>query len=430
MGSRAQQYWENPYVSGIPRRERQSGQFWTYSPSPLRGLRLRVTPETDDLVARAERAVRALNDGAHQDLSLISRFLLRSEAIASSYIEGIAPTPRSVALAELSADEPVRGLAEAAQLVARNMTLVRDASDVLANRSTVDVSDLVSLQESLILSSDLRGIRSTQNWIGGSSYHPLEAAHIPPPAAELPPLLADLVGYLSGAAHSPIIQAALVHAQFETIHPFPDGNGRVGRALIHTVLTRRGLTSGAILPVSLVLATRKDEYIAGLEAFRFVGDAGSPDEDLAVETWIQVFARAVIAAAEQAAALESSLLDLRSSWQELVEAGRREEGMVRAVRSDSALWSVLDSLPGTPVLTTTSVVRMHGVTATAATTALQQLERYGVLEKGPSTGAGRRVWVALDVLGLIASSERQMASRDLDTAISPPVRPVPALPQR
>ena len=89
------QYWENPYDSGVPRADRRSGKYRTYTPSALTGMRLAIGPEVDAQVAAAERAVRALNRGAHQDLGLVSRFLLRSEAIASSYIEGIAPSPRA-----------------------------------------------------------------------------------------------------------------------------------------------------------------------------------------------------------------------------------------------------------------------------------------------------------------------------------------------
>lgn len=240
-------------------------------------MKLALSIDVDAIVAAAERAVRDLNRGAHQDLDLVARFLLRSEAIASSYIEGIASSPRDVALAELALDEDVKGLSDTAQDVARNMAIVRDASDALSRKDAVAVADIEDLQTSLIPGPpDLRGQRSTQNWIGGSAYHPLEAAHVPPPPGDVTALLEDLVQYMAGAAHSPIVQAALVHAQFETIHPFPDGNGRVGRALIHTVLTRRGLTAESILPVSLVLATLHAEYIAGLETFRFEGEADSP----------------------------------------------------------------------------------------------------------------------------------------------------------
>lgn len=426
MGHFASQYWENPYESGVPRADRRSGEFRTFTPSALTGMRLAIGPEVDAQVAAAERAVRALNRGAHQDLGLVSRFLLRSEAIASSYIEGIAPSPRNVALAELALEEDVRGLSEAAQQVARNMTIVRDASDALAEKDAIAVADLEALQSSLIPGPpELQGVRSTQNWIGGSRYHPLEAAHVPPPPDEVPDLLEDLVRYMAGATHSPVIQAALVHAQFETIHPFPDGNGRVGRALIHTVLTGRGLTAEAILPVSLALATLHQEYIAGLEAFRVDGSAESPHVFTAIETWVSTFANAVRVAAEQAAVLEQHLTGLREEWSHVITEARHQEGRVRATRRDSALSTILDSLPGTPVLTTSTVTRVHGVTATAAQNALAQLTEYGILER-ISIGRAQRAYVSLDVLDLATRSEQAMASRDFDTASSPPTRAVPA----
>ncbi|WP_406714563.1 Fic family protein [Trueperella pyogenes] len=90
-------------------------------------------------------------------------------------------------------------------------------------------------------------------------------------------LIEDLLAYLNGATHGSLIQAALVHAQFESIHPSTDGNGRVGRALIHTVLTRHGLTPGRVLPVSLVLSIFRDSYVAALNALRFEGAASMPE---------------------------------------------------------------------------------------------------------------------------------------------------------
>lgn len=96
--------------------------------------------------------------GAHQDPGLVSRFLLRSEAIAPSSIEGIAPNPKNVALAELALEEVVRGLSDTAQLVARNMTIVRDASDTLSEKDVITVADLETLQASLITATtELQG---------------------------------------------------------------------------------------------------------------------------------------------------------------------------------------------------------------------------------------------------------------------------------
>lgn len=429
MGVYTTHYWENQHVSGLPRGDRRSGEFRTYTPSPLADIRLAISTQTDRALAEAERAVRELNRSTHKDLGLVARFLLRSEAIASSYIEGIAPSPRNVALAELGQYEDVRGLSDAAQDVARNMTIVREAADALAEQEWSEVADLTSLQTSLLPhETELQGVRTTQNWIGGSRYHPLDAAHVPPPPDEVPGLLEDLVGYMNGASHSAIIQAALVHAQFETIHPFPDGNGRVGRALIHTVLTRRGLTEDAILPVSLVLATRQDEYIHGLQAFRFEGDAHSGAALAAIDAWVATFGRAVQIAAQQAMLIEQRIADLRAQWEQDVAEARRREGRVRAARRDSALSAILDGLPGTPVLTVATVTRIHQVTTTAAQAALSALTEYEILET-VSIGRGRRAFFSRDVLELLARSERAMASRDFDTAISPPVRAVPARPQ-
>lgn len=105
------------------------------------------------------------------------------------------------------------------------------------------------------------GLREVQNWIGGNDWNPLDAQFVPPPPHHVEALMDDLVSYMNGGVHAPLVQAALVHSQFETIRPYTDGNGRVGRALIHTVLTRRGLTPSAVLPVSLVLLTRSDAYL-------------------------------------------------------------------------------------------------------------------------------------------------------------------------
>ena len=273
MGRWITRFWENPHEGGLRRRDRRSGEYRAYVPDPLVGAALVLSPGTEALAARAEARVRAL--GALPDMAGIARFLLRSEAIASSRIEGVAPSAHRVALAELAQQEEVRGLSEQARAVARNVTLVRAAVEELSGARPVTADRLLALHRSLLPDSpEHHGTRSTQKWVGGSSYHPLDADFVPPPPELVPDLVADLLTYLNGATHAPLIQAALVHAQFETIHPFADGNGRVGRALTHTVLTRRGLLAGMILPTSPVLSTLSDEYIEALSRFREAGDPG------------------------------------------------------------------------------------------------------------------------------------------------------------
>jgi Fic family protein len=93
-------------------------------------------------------------------------------------------------------------------------------------------------------------VRDQQNWVGGNDYNPCGADFVPPPPEDVAPLIADLCRAVNDDSFPPVVQAALVHAQFETIHPFADGNGRAGRALIHVVLKRRGLTTAYVPPIA------------------------------------------------------------------------------------------------------------------------------------------------------------------------------------
>lgn len=402
MGRLHEAFWESDGTTGIPRRDQRSGSFHPYEPDLLVGAPFALSREVDHAVARAEQTVRALNHDAHE-LAGISRFLLRSEAIASSRIEGIAPSARQVALAELGQTELVAGVSASAKLVANNMTVVRDATTRLLSTPAVKVADIVELHRSLLPDEPRHhGVRTAQNWIGGSDWHPLDADFVPPPPTQVETLMSDLTDYLAGASHSPIVQAALVHAQFETIHPFSDGNGRVGRALIHTVLARRELTSDAVLPISLVLSTLRDRYVSGLTAYRHLGALDSADAVAARQSWVATFAEAATLASEQAQRVAAELREVRTQWDNQVVSRRVGK---RALRSDSAAFLILRELPATPVLTVQTVERIHQVSRPAAGRALEELREAGVLEtKG--IGPGRQAYVAPDVLELLTWAER------------------------
>lgn len=237
----------------------------------------------------------------------------------------------------------------------------------------------------------------------------------------------DLVACINGAAHSPLVHAALVHAQFETIHPFTDGNGRVGRALVHTVLARRGLTPGAVLPLSLVFSTWRREYIEGLTAYRYDGSAEAPRAIAAVRLWVATFVEAAIAAAEQAHQVIEELQELREGWAAQVAEHRRSKGQRVIPRSDSGAAKLLDLLPAAPVLTSNSVQRIVGLSPKAALDALAELQAAGILSKR-SLGGGTHAYLADELLDLLTVAERRLASTKFDTRVSPPVRPVPAVP--
>ena len=419
-------HWDNPHSTGLSRRDRRSGEYRAYVPNPLSGSSLRLSPVIEALAAQAEQRVRTLT--ISPAMTAVSRFLLRSEAIASSRIEGIAPSAHKVALAELGQYEEVKGLSAQARTVANNVTLVRAAVEELNDTAPVDVDRLLALHRSLLPDSpEHHGIRTVQNWLGGSSYHPIEADFVPPPPDLVPGLIEDLLRYLNGATHAPLIQAALVHAQFETIHPFTDGNGRVGRALIHTVLTRRGLLPGMVLPTSLVLSTLSHRYVEALSAYRGEDAADEAETSPGQHAWIAFFLEAVILACDQAEQISSELDDVRSDWASVLEAWVSREGTGRRPRSDSATSRILEGLPATPVLTISTASQVYGVSRTAATRGLETLRAAGILTT-ESIGAGRRAYTARAVLDTITWAERRLASTRFDTRVSAPARAVPARP--
>ena len=382
--------------------------------------------------ARVENAVRGLADAPGSiGLESLGRFLLRSEAMASSRIEGLQVSAQQVALAELATvdDGPIAGFTENARLVANNIVTLRQAAGMLATCEVIEPQSFSDLHRALLPDHPQQGVRDQQNWIGGSDWHPLDADFVPPPPGEVPRLIDDLARYLSGAVHAPLLQAALVHAQFETIHPFADGNGRVGRALIHTVLTRRGLTRTAVLPVSLVLLTRSQEYVNGLTAYRYVGAAEGPEAAAGVEQWFATFLAAVDVAVEQARQFVIQLSDLQQQWAERYFAHRAVQGATRQPRADSAVMRLLPLLPEVPVTTAASVRGLLDVSAQAARLALEELADAGVLSRR-NVDRGTTAYLAREVFDLLTLTERQLASTRWDTRDSAPRRPSPARPQR
>jgi Fic family protein len=188
---------------------------------------------------------------------------------------------------------------------------------------------------------------------------------------------------------SPTLQAAIAHAQFETIHPFPDGNGRVGRCLIHVVYRRAQLAPRFVPPVSLVLATESDAYIKGLTAYR----SGAPAD------WYLDFALTVIRACRAARQLSQQIEDLESRW--MGDAGNP--------RRNSTARRLIEMLPGQPILRVSHVTEMLGVGTSAAHRAVNDLQATGVL-KQVTVGQRNRAWEAVGLLELIDMFERRLAT--------------------
>lgn len=429
MASWEQAHWESQVESGVPRSARRSGTYQRYVPDRVTGLAVAIDRDLSRRVASVERAIRALNGPDADGLAGITRFLLRSEAIASSRIEGIAPSALQVALAELGRSETVRGVGAQARLVANNMTVVHSSTTELVDLDTLTVDRIVELHKALLPDEPHHhGLREVQNWIGGAAWSPIDADFVPPDPRRVVDLMVDLVDYINGATHAPLIHAAITHAQFETIHPFTDGNGRVGRALIHTALARRGLAEQAVLPISLVLATLRDRYVAGLSAYRHDSRAGSAEANASMNAWLFTFVEAADIAVTQAQLLVERINELRSDWSERLSAYRESAGLRPTPRASSTVARLLGHLPEAPLVTAKRLARILDVSHTAAGAALDELHQAGILQT-KQIERGTNAYLAREVLDLITFTERALASTRFDTRAAAPNRAVPARPQ-
>ena len=196
MATWEQAYWEAGVDPFVPRAAQRSGSYHRYIPDSIDGLALAIDGDLSRRVTVVERSIRALNGPGAESLAGIARFLLRSEAIASSRIEGIAPSAQQIALAELGQSETVRGVGEQARLVANNMTVVRRSTTELAEAESADCR--AHRRTPPVAASDQprhHGLRTVQNWIGGSDWSPIGADFVPPAPERVPALMTDLVDY-------------------------------------------------------------------------------------------------------------------------------------------------------------------------------------------------------------------------------------------
>ena len=222
----------------------------------------------------------------------------------------------------------------------------------------------------------------------------------------------DLVAFTNRSELPPIAIAAIAHAQLETIHPFADGNGRAGRALVHLVLKKGGTTRVTVPPISLLLTTDRERYIANLAAFRFEGDDEIVRRE-AVNGWVEYFARTTREACSRASAFEGTLLAIKAGWRAKVP-----------FREGSAGAQLLDILLGTPVISIKTAQDLTGKSYPAARTAVGELVAAGILRQNAKNRKSG-IFVAGDVVEAFNAYERSLATISGDTAAEKPKRPVP-----
>lgn len=339
-------------------------------------------------IAEAEAAIAVANHGHHLvAMETVARLLLRSESVASSRIEGLVCSQRRLAEAAFAPEHA----GETARQVLANIDAMRQAIRLPEAERDITVGDIkemhrLLMQEDRATARFAGEFRTRQNWTGGRGDSPRDAAYVPPPPEHVEPLMLNLVAFMNSDALPTLAQAAITHAQFEMIHPFVDGNGRVGRCLIHTVLARRGLASQVLLPISLVLAAYGDHYIDGLVDFR----------EGRVDGWCGTFASAAKLAIDGAGRFEEELAAMIARWRLESDA-----------RPDSHLWRACQHITVTPVFTAVSLRDDLGCSTAAAIAAIERLEKVGFVSQA-SLGKRNRVYLNRAVLRLLDDFERDL----------------------
>ncbi|MDP2182051.1 MAG: Fic family protein [Actinomycetota bacterium] len=415
------EYWVSE-GDGITRNDRRGCAYDAYVPDPLTGRTFTLDGEVAADVADAEAAILRLNAAASSlaNTEAIARLLLRAEAVASSRIEGLQVGARRLLRVEAAREFEGRSRMDVtAEEVLGNIDAMAAALASAESEDRITVETILGIHERLLANTDLARfagqVRDVQNWIGGSAYNPCAAAYVPPPPSEVPALLADLAEFCNDDSLPAVAQAAVAHAQFETIHPFVDGNGRTGRALIHLILRRRGLAPRVVAPVSLVLATLAVDYMSALTTYRYDGEPTSADALRGLNRWIALFSGCCTRSVRDAGVFGQRVLAIQAEWRE----------RLGAVRRGSSADILMDELPGMPILTVNGAARLLDRSFRATNLGIEMLVDAGVLRQ-VNVGRRNRAFEAIEIIEAFTAFERQLASPSGDTRTDPPTRPVPA----
>lgn len=332
---------------------------------------------SDDALTAAEEAGRELSrfdaELGHRVASL-GPVLLRSEAAASSQIEQLTASARAILTAELTGHAP------------RNATLI--AANTAASQAAIDLADDITAEaiakmHEVLMASQAQHTpgrwREEPVWIGASSQSPVGADFVAPRWERVPGLIDDLVLFSRRTDVGALTLTAVSHAQFETIHPFTDGNGRTGRALAQALLRYRGVTRVVAVPVSAGLLADVEGYHAALTSYR--------DGDL--EPIVARFAEASLRAVVNARHLVAEIDEIAETWRSRVRA-----------RADSGVWRILGVIARTPVVDANLVAAELGVRPQNVYPLLNDLTEQGVLSVKTEHRFGR-LWRSDDVLHAI-----------------------------
>jgi Fic family protein len=383
--------WEMPVEAGygladLRAAQRQSGEYTAAIPTKIADLAVTLP---SDVIVDAEEAsheIARLDAELGDEIAPFSSALLRTESAASSKIENLTASARAIAEAELG-DTSRRN---AAEIVAN--TEAMKAAVALADR--IDSDAILSMHAALMGTSKpaIAGKwRTDQVWIGGGDFGPRGADFVPPRHELVVPAIDDLIRFTKRADIPALSQIAIAHAQFETIHPFPDGNGRTGRTLIQALLRHKRLTRQVTVPVSAGLLTDTDSYFDALTTYR-AGDIAPIVERLSA---------ASVLAVANGRRLVNDLRSIRAGWESKINA-----------RRDSAIYRVADLLLRRPVINAQLLQRELGISTGNARRYVDPLTEAGIIAEFTDR-TRNRAWRAPEVLSALDAFAARAGRRGL-----------------
>lgn len=360
------------------------GIYYPAVPATIADLALGVAPAVLADAESASREIARFDAELGSEIAPFASVLLRSESAASSQIENLTASARAIGEAELPGGKAKQN----ATLVVANTAAMQAA---LALSDAVDADAIRAMHRALMVDDSPHTpgeFRTEPVWIGGGST-PIGATFVGPRHELIARAIDDLIAFAQRVDVPALPQIAISHAQFETIHPFTDGNGRTGRALVQAMLRTKGLTRQVTVPVSAGLLADTGAYFAALTSYRD-GDAAPI---------IESFSQATISAITNGRQLVADLREIRESWNGVITA-----------RSDSAVWKVADLLTRRPVVNAVLVAQELGIESTNAHRYLNPLTKAGILIEA-TNGPRNRVWRSPEVLAALGAFAERAGRR-------------------
>ncbi|TXJ05740.1 MAG: Fic family protein [Aeromicrobium sp.] len=378
--------------------DRKLSQITVSLPPKIALLEVKVGPRVATDIEAATREVIRLDEAHGVHLAALSVLLLRAESVASSKIEGLDASIDDLARAM----HGYRANASATAMVAASGAL-RELIESIRPEQSIESRQILDAHRILLSTDpDERGyagvFRDMQNWIGGSDHSPLGAQYVPPPPELVVDYVEDLLEFTNRTDLNPFVQAAIAHAQFESIHPFTDGNGRIGRALINTVLRRRGITRSVVIPIASALVAHRDAYFLMLQSHRD-GDAAP---------LIRAMARASAIAASESRNSAERLRQFPTAWNSSL--GR--------VRRGSTTSRILERLASEPVFVAEDLGAANEVHMSNVYAAIDRLHQAEII-RPLSTRVRNQIWAASDVVDELEALNLRIAARARKELLEP-----------